>query len=713
MSRPGQVEPAPEVLLLAADPRFLPRQDVVALLAPWWRVTVATAGDPAGVGYAVSAFSAPPSAPGARLGRAGLARAKGAVQAWRAGAPRQLVWALKSNPRLRAALRGSALIVSLDPPADRALSCVPGLVGDTAVVRSTGAPSMVSSLLALSSVLHEVLSAPRITADLLSAWQDRLRAVDPPVGAGAAAAAAHVVRGARSEHGPTPGAQVAVLLDQPPWPRDERLEAGLAAQRLSADLTLGAVTPDTLPEHVLTSVTTATLEAADAALLRGAPDRALALLADAMAVLFHRNRHAEVTSSPLVDEPGRYLSALYASSTWRALTERDEWSPGSATPAPVPTYDHTPRVLVVTGAYGSFHRGVAAAVQDGATVRIRDFARAMPLLRRKHMDPGVLPALAAWIGDQRRGRHLGQDLAGLHLGPDELEQLRGVGRMTRWAQVIFSDWADRSTVWISHACPPGTRLVIRIHALDALDPWIHLVRWDRVEQVVVVSEPWRSLVADILAALGVEVPIRVLDNLVDIRAVDRPKRAAARRTLGMVGWGRMVKDPLWALDLLDRDPSWRLVLIGAGFPDPPSPSTRSYVEEVHARMTSPTLRERITVVGHTDDVGEALRDVGVILSTSRRETWHLGLVEGAASGAVPVVRDWPLLRSRGGARAIFDDEWVVDDLDQAEARIRATTAPAVWAEEGARAKRRSGELFDPERVAAAYRQLLIGPSPPR
>jgi hypothetical protein len=65
-----------------------------------------------------------------------------------------------------------------------------------------------------------------------------------------------------------------------------------------------------------------------------------------------------------------------------------------------------------------------------------------------------------------------------------------------------------------------------------------------------------------------------------------------------------------------------------------------------------------------------------------RESFHLGLVEGAASGAVPVVRDWPYFP--GAVRALFPADWVVDSPRAAAERVLAVTADEeTWRKAGA------------------------------
>jgi glycosyltransferase involved in cell wall biosynthesis len=97
-----------------------------------------------------------------------------------------------------------------------------------------------------------------------------------------------------------------------------------------------------------------------------------------------------------------------------------------------------------------------------------------------------------------------------------------------------------------------------------------------------------------------------------------------------------------------------------------------------------------------------------VLSASSRESFHVALVEGAASGAVPVVRDWPLVARYGGPRAIFPRSWVVPDAAAAAARVLATSGdPATRAEHGAQARAWVAGRWTWERVAPLVERSLL------
>ena len=652
------------------------------------------------------------------------AAVKARLTARRAGLPGDWLWQVKSDAALRRAVREADVVISADEPTDGVLEQVPEIVGERCTVRSAARRDVWRGLRQLGRTLrlleaeylarlvdgrvsrrpldHDVLTELRQGVDPVLA-----RAVPAallPVGA-----MTDVARCLASTVGADLAAAVLLdLLGDLPWEAaPDAGPSGLLAQWFTARIWRADHEAEFPPEQMLKDAADAALAGADEAFAAGDRNLARGRLVDALALLFHRERHADSLRSPLVEQPAAYLERLYASPSFDSVVRgRRRPRVGGAVARP---QGEPPRVLVLGGAYGSFHGGVVEALSPVATVTVRRPRRLDPFLAGKAMEPQALDALATLRGT---GPSSQADFWSVHALNDTVR--RALAPRLRRADVVFTDWADRLTVWASHLVPDGCRLVVRIHSLDALHPWFHLVDWSAVDHVVVVSEPLRRLVQQLLETAGAaHLPVTVVPNIAALHAMDAPKDPDARTTLGMVGWGRRVKDPLWALDLLERDPSWRLLLIG---PDVPArgASAQAYRQRVMHRMQDPAIRDRVEVVGQTEDVAGHLRRVGVILSTSRRESWHLGLVEGAASGAVPVVRNWPLFASLGGARSLFPDDWVVETVDEAEARVRAVTASSeVWEEERRRARETALALFDPERAAQDYRDVVLGPVPGR
>jgi glycosyltransferase involved in cell wall biosynthesis len=195
----------------------------------------------------------------------------------------------------------------------------------------------------------------------------------------------------------------------------------------------------------------------------------------------------------------------------------------------------------------------------------------------------------------------------------------------------------------------------------------------------------------------------------------RPKNPDARFTLGLVAVSAIVKDPRWAFQVLHelrrRDERYRLVLIGKEFDGSQNAAAAAYHRLYTRDVAELEAQGAVRRTGETGNVPEALTDVGVILSTSVREGFPSGLVEGVASGAVPVVRDWPFFAGRkAGARTVFPEDWIVQTPQEAAERVIAlTSSEDVWRKTGAAVADHAMATWDWSVVQAVYDRLLLGP----
>jgi glycosyltransferase involved in cell wall biosynthesis len=177
----------------------------------------------------------------------------------------------------------------------------------------------------------------------------------------------------------------------------------------------------------------------------------------------------------------------------------------------------------------------------------------------------------------------------------------------------------------------------------------------------------------------------------------------------------MVKDPRWAIEVVrelrKHDERYRLLLVRGTLQDP-TPAAQAYAEQLQRDLDELEPTGAVQVLGHTDDVPDALEEIGVVLSSSVRESFHMGLVEAVASGALPVVRDWPFFP--GAARDLFPEDWVVDSPAQAAQRILALTAEAsVWSEATRAAAEYVIGRWDWPVVRREFEELFDYRKPPR
>ena len=430
---------------------------------------------------------------------------------------------------------------------------------------------------------------------------------------------------------------------------------------------------------------------ADSRHRRGDTNLALSDLGRAAALLFHRTLHFDSGSSPLAAEPDAYLAPWTGSElvSEAAVRRASGWRP------PVPGPVAPSRVAVV--AYKNFNfvpQVERAAAELGLSVTRVDLADLRSRWPQAVTDLVALRRRDEPASETEWGREL-QDLLAGH-------------------DTVWAEWALASAVAVTTLAPSWQRLVLRLHKFEAWTPFPHLIDWSAVDDAVFVGPHIRDLVLPRLRGFDAATTrVHILPVGIDTARYPLGKDLGASRVLALVGWSAPAKDAVWALDLLARlradDPSFRLLLVGAE-PDAGGPAgVRRYAADVRERAACTDVRDAVEFVPFTSDVPGLLRRVGVSLSSSTNESLHVGVIEGAASAAVPVVRDWPMVAAFDGPRRIFPPEWVVADVESARRRILdATVDTERFAAVGSAAAAEAAARFDDAVVREQLRAVLLG-----
>lgn len=506
-------------------------------------------------------------------------------------------------------------------------------------------------------------------------------------------------------------AQAGDLLDPvlSAWDPDPALGLHALAAHAATSLT-GTAAPD------LATAAGSALAGADAALAAGDRDLAAELVTIGAGLLLHRDLHADADHSPLVDDTEAFLAPLRTSAAMAELAGPPRGVVPTPPSAPTLTSPGLRQVVVLPGAYQRFAGPLVAALEQRPDVRVQvvDLAADHRAFRWLGTDPALVRLRLAAAGEPPPT----DPSWGFGVTP---EQLAAVQR----ADVVVADWADKGAVWASLVVPPTTRLVVRSHGMDTFSLWPHLVDWSRVDALVSVSPHQADVLADVLrygpagTRPAVPQPV-VVPNIVSLPPVpDPPPRDP--HALVLVGWAKRVKDPLWAVEvlagLLDRErttspapgrSTWRLVLVGDGFVPGGVLTSQQYAASFAERVAAPDVAGHVHHVPQTDDVAREVAGVGFVLSSSVRESFHQGLVEGVLGGAVPVVRDWPYFARRDGARRLYPPGWVVDDVAAAVDRIWALREEADRAEAARAARAEVAERFDAARTGELLARVLLG-----
>ncbi len=276
-----------------------------------------------------------------------------------------------------------------------------------------------------------------------------------------------------------------------------------------------------------------------------------------------------------------------------------------------------------------------------------------------------------------------------------------------WADVVICEWCGPNAVWYAKHKRTDQRLFIRLHRFELYRPWPEQLAIENVDRIICVSPSYAQLT---LERTGwPEDKVSVIPNWVDVEQLDRTKLPGARFHLGMIGVGEARKRLDIALDVLEaiRRHDDRFILFAKTKMPWEYPwiwRRPGEIEQTQAALqriqNAPRLQGAVVFDKFGPDVGTWLRRIGFILSTSDDESFHLSPAEGMASGAVPVIRNWP------GADTIFDPMWIRGDATEMADTILETVDGERWEAAGEVAREQIRSSYSLERVVSAWTELL-------
>ncbi|WP_156802479.1 glycosyltransferase [Corynebacterium lubricantis] len=234
------------------------------------------------------------------------------------------------------------------------------------------------------------------------------------------------------------------------------------------------------------------------------------------------------------------------------------------------------------------------------------------------------------------------------------------------ADIVFCEWGLGNVRWYSRNVKEHQRLVVRVHLQEISRPYLSQTVHGAVDRYIFVGKLIRDT-----AVLTHGVPSKktvTIPNSVDVDALDLPKTSDARFTLGFVGIVPQRKRIDLALDLLESlrklDSRYRLRIKGKMWTDYPwlrnRPEEVAYYQQIELRIAELNNQSPGTVIldEFGDDMAEWYRNIGIVLSTSDYESFHLTIADGAASRAFPAILHWP------GADFIYPLEWLSSSIDE-------------------------------------------------
>lgn len=291
------------------------------------------------------------------------------------------------------------------------------------------------------------------------------------------------------------------------------------------------------------------------------------------------------------------------------------------------------------------------------------------------------------------------------------------GELVEWSDVVLCEWAGAHALWLSRYLPTSARLVLRLHSYEAFSQWPLFMNWGGVDGVIFVADHIRQFSR---LQYGLDrynwLDTTVLPNFNHLQKFARPKTTRANRTLGMVGFNNWNKDPLFAVqilaDLVAEDPDWRLVLVGHPWPDEGKPKELAYRTLFDDAVARAGLADHVEYRSHSRDLPAVFQDIGFVLSTSWREGTHETVLEGMASGAIPVIRQWPMTRPFGAPETVYPDQEYCETPAEAAAIVRRYASPDAFKTRSATARRYAMKRFDMTAVLPDFERFVSGVAVP-
>lgn len=264
----------------------------------------------------------------------------------------------------------------------------------------------------------------------------------------------------------------------------------------------------------------------------------------------------------------------------------------------------------------------------------------------------ITPLMEGWVAE---GNTV---LTDQWLGHDRHDPARSLSLLSR-AELVVCEWMLGNSHFYARAVPEGVPLVVRLHRMEVDTEWPSSLSVEAVSRVVVVSEHLKQRL--VTQFHFPEEKVQVIPNGVDVATLWRPKLPGAEFNLGLLGYLPKLKRLDRSVNLLrilrEHDSRYRLLVRGKS-PDEldwvwGDHDQRSYYNAIEQEIAAnPDLADAIAFEPAGPDIPSWFRKVGYVLSPSDVESFHLAMVEGMASGAVPVV--W----EREGASDLVDPKWV-------------------------------------------------------
>lgn len=239
-----------------------------------------------------------------------------------------------------------------------------------------------------------------------------------------------------------------------------------------------------------------------------------------------------------------------------------------------------------------------------------------------------------------------------------------IGEALSWADSIWLEWGSELAVAVTNALPmeANKRVICRLHSYEAFGPYPEQIKWERIDDLVLVATHIREYLAQRVPHLERLVKtIHTIPNGVDLNQFPFRERRPGKN-LAFLGYLNYKKGPMLLLhafaELLKTDPDYRLFLGGEYQDD----RYRLYFDHMVREMG---LGPGVKFDGWVDNVPEWLEDKQYIVCSSVLESQGMGVLEAMACGVKPVVHNFV------GADSVYDRRFIWTTIADFCAMVRS------------------------------------------
>lgn len=243
--------------------------------------------------------------------------------------------------------------------------------------------------------------------------------------------------------------------------------------------------------------------------------------------------------------------------------------------------------------------------------------------------------------------------------PDSYETIQ-------WADIVWSEWWVHPTVWAARYLPDNTKLITRCHSYEAFTYWPNFIDFDRIDSNIFVGDHIKEIASDSFENFRNfdDRNNHLIRNYIDFSSFGTLKTSKARFHIGMVQWGDSNKNPLLGLQVLEKlvsiDSRFKMKFAGRPFVKPANKIEENYQKLFESKAMQ--LSEHIIFSGFVTNMNAWYEDIGFIFNCSQRESQSVSICEGAATGAIPILKEWSMLDKFEAANRIYPG-YVYNDVD--------------------------------------------------